>query len=108
MTGKTFGEALEALKAGQIVRREGWNGAHFLYLVPGSEFQVNRYPLNGIFPEGTPVSYGSHIDIFTEAGEARPWLASQADMLAHDWVILGEIPKPHARGSAPHVPDGEE
>ena len=45
-----FGKAIEALKAGKKVAREGWNGkGMFLFLVPGSTFQVNRPPLLGIY-----------------------------------------------------------
>ena len=53
-----FGEALEALKLGKKVTRAGWNGkGMFLFLVPGSTFQVNRPPLLGIYPEGTEINY---------------------------------------------------
>lgn len=82
-----FGEALAVLKAGGRVRREGWNGkGMFLFLVPGSTFNVNRPPLLGIFPEGTEINYCPHIDMRTADGKIVPWLASQTDMLAEDWV----------------------
>jgi hypothetical protein len=81
-----FGDAIEALKAGDKVARAGWNGkGMFLFLVPGSSFQVNRAPLLGIYPEGTTVEYHAHIDMKTAQGYVVPWLASQADMLAEDW-----------------------
>src|SRR4051812_44734685 len=54
----TFSEALEQIKAGRLVSREGWNGkSMFIFLVPGSRFQVNRPPLLGIYKEGTEVEY---------------------------------------------------
>ncbi len=84
-----FGRALEALKAGKKVQREGWNGkGMFLFLVPGSRFVVNRPPLLGIYPEGTEVSYHAHVDMKTAQGYVVPWLPSQADMLAEDWSVL--------------------
>ena len=84
-----FGEALEALKAGQKVAREGWNGkGMFLFLVPGSQFQVNRPPLLGIYPEGTTINYHAHIDMKTAQDTVVPWLASQTDVLANDWAVL--------------------
>lgn len=87
--GLTFGDAVEALKAGKKVAREGWNGkGMFLFLVPGSTFQVNRPPLLGIYPEGTTINYCPHIDMKTVDGKVVPWLASQTDVLAEDWVIL--------------------
>lgn len=84
----TFGEALEALKAGKQVGRAGWNGkGMFLFLVPGSRFAVNREPLLGIYPEGTTIDYHAHIDMKTAQGYIIPWLASQADLLDEDWEI---------------------
>ena len=84
-----FGQALEALKAGKRVAREGWNGkGMFLFLVPGSQFQVNRAPLLGIYPEGTTINYHAHIDMKTAQDTVVPWLASQTDVLAEDWAVL--------------------
>ena len=84
-----FGQALLALKAGDRVARMGWNGkAMFLFLVPGSTLTVNRPPLLGIYPEGTEIKYHAHIDMKTAQGYVVPWLASQADMLAEDWVLV--------------------
>lgn len=84
-----FGQALVALKGGSKVSREGWNGkGMFLFLVPGSTFQVNRPPLLGIYPEGTEVSYHAHVDMKTAQGDVVPWLCSQTDMLAEDWGVV--------------------
>ena len=84
-----FGSALQALKNGQKVAREGWNGkGMFLFLVPGSVFKVNRAPLLGIYPEGTTINYCPHIDMKTADDKVVPWLASQTDVLADDWVIV--------------------
>ena len=84
----TFGEAVELLKLGYKVARIGWNGQNmFLFLVPGSTFKVSRPPLLGIYPEGTEVSYQPHIDMKTAQDTVVPWLASQSDVLAEDWVI---------------------
>ena len=81
-----FGQALELIKSGKLVRRSGWNGKNmFIFLVPGSTFAVNRKPLLGIFPEGTMINYHSHIDMRTADGTIVPWLASQTDVLAEDW-----------------------
>lgn len=86
--GMTFSQALELLKAGGRVARAGWNGkGMFIFLVPGSTFKVNRPPLLGIYPEGTEVNYCPHIDMKTADGKVVPWLASQTDVLAEDWVV---------------------
>jgi hypothetical protein len=84
-----FGLALLALRNGARVARQGWNGkGMFVYLVPGSTFQVNRPPLLGIYPEGTEIKYLPHIDMRTADGSCVPWLASQTDILACDWCIV--------------------
>lgn len=82
-----FGQAVQHLKDGGKVAREGWNGkGMFLFLVPGSRFAVNRPPLLGLYPEGHVVGYRSHIDMKTAQGDVVPWVASQTDILAEDWV----------------------
>lgn len=84
-----FGTALAALQAGSVVARSGWNGkGMYLYLVPGSTFAVSRPPLLGIFPEGTEINYRAHIDMKTADGSCVPWVASQTDILAGDWIVL--------------------
>ena len=87
--GMSFGDAIAALKTGLKVAREGWNGkGMFLFLVPGSTFQVSRPPLLGIYPSGTTINYCPHIDMKTADGKVVPWLASQTDVLADDWSIV--------------------
>ena len=84
-----FGQAIEVLKTGNKVTRVGWNGKDmFLFLVQGSQFKVNRPPLLGIYPEGTEINYRPHIDMKTATGEIVPWLASQSDLMAEDWVVV--------------------
>lgn len=76
----TFGLALEALKKGLRVQRGGWNGKG-LWL----ELQVpdisSKMTLPYIF-----MSYP--VDAKTTPGARVPWLASQTDMLAEDWIIV--------------------
>ena len=87
--GLSFGLVIEAMKKGFKVARSGWNGKDmFVFLVPGSTFNVNRPPLLGIYPEGTEINYHAHIDMKTADGQIVPWLASQTDMLADDWMII--------------------
>ena len=81
-----FGKALQLIKAGKLLRRQGWNGkGMFIYLVAGSTFKVSRPPLSNIFVEGMEVTYLPHIDMRTADGKHVPWLASQTDLLAEDW-----------------------
>ena len=82
-----FSEALLEIKAGKKVARSGWNGAgQFVFLVPSSRFTVDRPPLLGIYPEGTVIDYCPHVDIRNAQGQIVPWLASQGDLMATDWV----------------------
>ena len=86
---RSFGWAIEQLKAGNKVCRAGWNGkGMFLYLVAGSTFPVNRAPLNRFYPEGTMMNYCPHIDMKMADDKIVPWLASQTDVLSDDWMIV--------------------
>lgn len=68
-----FGQALEALKLGRRVAREGWNGK-------GMWIALQR-------PDQHSKMSLPYIYMSTVTGDLVPWLASQADMLAEDWVI---------------------
>lgn len=84
-----YSQALIAIKEGKKLQRSGWNGKNmFIFHVPGSTFEVNRPPLLGIFPAGTTVKYGDHIDMYPADGVVRPWLCSQDDQFAEDWEIV--------------------
>lgn len=88
----TFGGALEALKLGHRVAREGWNGkGMWLALVP--ELTLPDEEVVGLrryFPEGD-IRCGAYIVMHTAQAVWQPgWLASQADMLAEDWFVLPE------------------
>jgi hypothetical protein len=88
-----FGKALKALKSGQRVTRDGWNGrGMFLVLVPGSPtltITADR-PLGQAMPDkvGASFSYLSHLDMWTADGDMVPWVASQTDILADDWATV--------------------
>lgn len=82
-----IGQAVKRMRLGKRVARQGWNGKDmFLFLVPGSQFEVNRSPLLGIYAAGTPINYCPHVDMRTADGSIVPWLCSQSDLLAIDWV----------------------
>jgi hypothetical protein len=82
-----FSRALVLLKQGRCVQRVGWNvRGIWLYLVPGSTFVVNRPPLSTFFADGRAIEYLPHIDMRTADGKFVPWLASQTDILATDWI----------------------
>jgi hypothetical protein len=94
ITAMSFSGALAALKAGKKVCRAGWNGkGMFLFFNPGSEVKVTEgRPLAASFPVGTECKMLPYIMMKTAALDLQfvPWLASQTDILADDWMIIGE------------------
>lgn len=97
----TFGQALEALKDGKSVAREGWNGkGMFIYLNGGSSdipvekeaqpFRIDGIP-NRLFSAGDigTTTRLPNINMRAVSGSiVTGWLASQTDMLAEDWCII--------------------
>jgi hypothetical protein len=81
-----IGQAIEALKAGNLIRRAGWNGKGMhLYLEDSL-----HYATGGGAHKGTERTYEPCIVMFTAQGKHQPgWLASQADLLADDWEVVG-------------------
>lgn len=83
-----FGHAIEMLKAGYKVARSGWNGkGMFLYYVPAASYPPSTNIAKETFG-GQSVPYGAYIAMKTAQGNVVPWLASQTDMLAEDWLII--------------------
>lgn len=89
--GMSFGEALECLKAGIKVQRDGWNGkGMYIYYVPAAKYPTIRNTLetmNGVFEDGM-VPYGAYIAMKTADNIVVPWLASQTDVLSEDWCVV--------------------
>lgn len=84
--GMDFGSAISILKDGGIVTRKGWNGkGMYLYYVPASEYEPCTEAAKREF-EGKPVPYRAYIAMKTVDKEIVPWVASQTDILAEDWV----------------------
>lgn len=75
-----FGKAIEALKAGKKVCREGWNGKG-LWLELQTPDEHSKMTLPYIYINYPP-------DAVNTPGARVPWLASQTDMLAEDWTIV--------------------
>lgn len=90
-----FGQAIEAMKAGQRVSRAGWNGkAMFVYLQKGSKPDVHPGAYGGVMDHlfeygnrGTSVRMPNINMRAADGSIVTGWLASQTDMLAEDWGI---------------------
>lgn len=74
-----FGWALSALKGGQQVSREGWNGKG-MWLTYVQDWTGN-------FGTDLPLDWSvlPFIAMKTVQNQMVPWLASQTDVLALDW-----------------------
>ena len=95
-----FGEALEAAKNGKKIARKGWNGKNmWVVLMPSLSLppfnsqepgaKVNDRTAKHIGPD-TPLNSQPYFVMWTAKAQWQPgWLASQADMLADDWGIVG-------------------
>ncbi len=105
----TFGQAIEALKAGKSIARAGWNGKGMsLYLNKGC-FDgplLGFKPGDRIYPKHMSTIDGVRLGLFEYGNKGtvtrlpnirmisapgsiiEGWLASQTDMLAEDWVIV--------------------
>lgn len=109
----SFGRALEALKQGKRVARQGWNGkGMFIFMRPADELNID-FVIDKV--KSLPQSVKDYYlqDLINERGERVPaddndtikfsayicmkavdgsivngWLASQTDMLSEDWEIL--------------------
>lgn len=81
-----FGQAIEALKEGKKVAREGWNGkGMWLELqVPTESSKMTNLISTWFVLKVQPNS----LEIKDKDFELVPWLASQADILSEDWVIV--------------------
>ena len=69
-----FGQAIQALKNGSKVSRNGWNGKNMWLAL-----QV---------PDANSKMSLPYIYMFTADAKLVPWLASQTDVLAEDWGIV--------------------
>ena len=91
-----FGQAIEALKQGKRIARQGWNGkGMFLFLLP-----AGTVPTKAIYDPALRAVIESEVggETFEALGSIRMftadkkiltgWLASQTDILSEDWQIL--------------------
>jgi hypothetical protein len=90
-----FGEAIEALKRGERVRRAGWNGkGMWLALTIGTVISGDaaRHGAARVLAEvedRAEIKIGAHIDMLAADGSlVIGWLASQTDMLGEDWEVV--------------------
>lgn len=89
-----FGKAIENLKEGKKVARLGWNGLNmFIWLKPAATIKSDwcKDPIMKSVVEangGQMEALGAICMKTANNKIVTGWVASQADMLADDWVIV--------------------
>ena len=81
-----FGKAIELMKQGKRVKRNGWNGKNqYIELASNISYVNSKNEIINV----------NHLNIGNQAiafvgtsGVQLGWLASQADMLADDWLLV--------------------
>ena len=81
-----FGEAIKLLKSGKKVARKGWNGkSQYIQLATGISYKSADDEIVNCKHD----AIGNKAIAFVgTSGVQMGWLASQADMLAEDWVLV--------------------
>lgn len=86
VTGMNFGLAIEAAKKGKRIARKGWNGkGQYVELASGIAYVGSDSKI--VNAEHDAIGNRALAFVGT-SGVQMGWLASQADMLADDWIIV--------------------
>ena len=76
----TFGDAIDAMTRGERVTREGWNCRGMWIVLMHIVMHIGY---------DTPSDSKPYFAMWTAAEQWQPgWLASQADILADDWMVV--------------------
>jgi len=87
ITDMTFGLAIEAVKKGFRVARNGWNGkGMYVYYVPANSYTALTEVAKEQFGEVVP--YNPYFAIRNVNGTVSTWVPSINDCLAEDWRII--------------------
>lgn len=93
-----FGQAIEALKEGKLVAREGWNGSGLfvmkqipaeigLEIIPKMQ-SVQESAKQILVSRGTTLKYENQMLIIKPNGTADSWVPSSSDVFAEDWIAV--------------------
>jgi hypothetical protein len=98
----TFGQAVEALKQGKRIARQGWNGkGMFVFMQVPSEIAKDIVPKMQSLPQSVKdefqkrfenssgsIYYSNQLALVNPSNLINGWAPSVSDALAEDWVIL--------------------
>lgn len=85
-TGLSFGIAIDMVKKGHKIQREGWNGKG-QYVELASNISYTNAAGDTVNAQHAAIGNAALAFVGT-SGVQLGWLASQADMLADDWRIV--------------------
>lgn len=95
---QNFGQAIEALKEGKRVARQGWNGkGMFIFQQVQSEINEDIVPKMQSLPQavkdefakrGGGIRYKNQLAMVYPDNTIYGWVASPSDVLENDWCIL--------------------
>ena len=98
MENLKFGDAIEALKEGKRVSRQGWNGkGMFIFQQVASEVKAEIIPKMTSLPQlvkdefvrrGGNIQYKNQLAMVYPDNTIYGWVASPSDCLENDWCIL--------------------
>jgi hypothetical protein len=93
-----FGQALDVVRTGHRIARSGWNGQGMWIVYQkgypdGIAINANTAQATGI-AEGTVCVFQPYLMLKTVQDTFVPWVASQSDILAEDWITVG-APSPY-------------
>lgn len=96
----TFGQAIERLRQGYCVAREGWNkDGMFVFKQIPSEIGLDIIPKMQSVPESaksillnreTTLKYTTQMCLVQPDGRVDSWVASSSDTFAEDWFVVVE------------------
>lgn len=85
----TFGMALDALKIGKRIARNGWNDkGMFVYLVSAFDRPAVSGVEQAFFGGYSDVPQHAQMNIKNVDGTVCSWVPSQSDCLSDDWMVL--------------------
>lgn len=95
---QNFGQAIEALKQGKRVARQGWNGKGlFIFMQVPSDINEEIVPKMQSLPQtvkdefakrGGNIRYRNQLAMVYPDNTVYGWVASPSDVLENDWCIL--------------------
>lgn len=101
MKKMNFGQAIEALKEGKAIQREGWNGkglfiikqvpAHITEDIIPNMQSLPQSAKNILMSRDNPhIDYTNQMLIIHSDGRADSWVPSVSDVFAEDWEVVTE------------------